>query len=251
MKKWFAFLAIFLSSYIVFIVASAPLTWLINMAEVDSSIKIESPSGTIWQGEIQSITVKNNRINQVKTSVSFWSLFTLSPSVDIMFGDAMLPGPEGELTLRASSERLTITDLSILTSASDIVNNLSLPIPVYARGDIELSFATLDVSLGKNMTCLEGAGGAQWQRASATAMEQSVKLGQLSATLSCEDGDVHAKLNPNNDLGISYDVVYTMPELKLSGQGYLKPGTKFPKDLKPALSFLGRADNQGRYRLKF
>jgi general secretion pathway protein N len=38
---------------------------------------------------------------------------------------------------------------------------------------------------------------------------------------------------------------------RVSGNGFLKPGAKFPPELINALPFLGRKDNQGRYRLFF
>jgi len=37
----------------------------------------------------------------------------------------------------------------------------------------------------------------------------------------------------------------------MSGNGFLKPGAKFPKVLNDVLPFLGKKDNQGRYRLSF
>ena len=60
MKKWFAITAIFLSSYLVFLVITMPLAFLINTIELPKNIHIDSVSGSIWQGEIKQILVNNN-----------------------------------------------------------------------------------------------------------------------------------------------------------------------------------------------
>ncbi|HBY87078.1 MAG TPA: general secretion pathway protein GspN, partial [Colwellia sp.] len=76
MKKWFAITAIFLSSYMVFLLASAPLALVINNIKLPKNIALQGVSGSIWQGEIVKVTINNNEIEKVKTTVSFWSLFS-------------------------------------------------------------------------------------------------------------------------------------------------------------------------------
>jgi len=251
MKKWFACVAIFLSSYLVFLLANAPLALVTNNIDLPRNIEIQGVSGSIWQGEIASVIINSNEIRQIKTSVSFWSLLSLSPSAQINFGDAMLAGPEGKLTLEVSSEQLSLTEVEVFVSANDIAKQLSLPIPVTAQGNVELTLDTIVLSTAEKLSCSQAKGDVTWLRAGASALEQNIKLGKFSAAISCAEGNLLAMVNPNNDLGLSFDGVLALPSKKLSGKGYLKPGAKFPTQLKSALSFLGRADNQGRYRLSF
>ena len=56
-------------------------------------------------------------------------------------------------------------------------------------------------------------------------------------------------MDPNNNLGLSYRAQVKQGG-RVSGSGYLTPAEKFPEQLKAALNFLGKADSQGRYRLK-
>jgi general secretion pathway protein N len=251
MKKWFACVAIFLSSYIAFLVANAPLAIVTNNIELPRNIEIQGVSGTIWQGKIATVIINNNKIEQMKTELSFWSLFSLSPSIQAIFGDAMLAGPEGKFTLEATVDQLAITEAEVFISANDIAKQLSLPIPVTAQGNVELYLDSIVLTTAEKLSCLQAKGDITWLRAGATALEQNIKLGKLNAGISCAGGDLLAMVNPNNDLGLSFDGVLALPSKKVSGKGYLKPGAKFPTQLKSALSFLGRADNQGRYRLGF
>jgi len=251
MKKWFAFSAIFLSSYIAFLLVNAPLVLMANNIELPRNIAVQGVSGSIWQGKIASVIINGNEIKQIKTNVSFWSLFSLSPSIEVTFGDAMLAGPEGKFTLKASTEQLALTEVEVFISANDIAKQLSLPVPVTAQGNVELFLESMVITTIDKLSCSQAKGDVTWLRAGAIALEENIKLGKLSAGISCADGNLLAMVNPNNDLGLSFDGVLALPSQKVSGQGYLKPGAKFPAQLKSVLSFLGRADNQGRYRLRF
>jgi general secretion pathway protein N len=260
MKKWFTLGAIFFTSYIIFILATLPLPWLINKVTLPNTIMLNGVSGTVWQGEIAQVVFTNSthssQIQQVKTVLSFWSLFSLTPKVDIAFGDALLAGPEGKLTLAVSQKQLSLTGIELFLPANDIAQQASLPLPVTAKGEIELHLTQVDFSLAEKK-CLHANGDANWSRAGIIAMEQNIKLGKLKAKFSCDKGDLVVKIAPENDLGLSFSTYIAMKgnvqnqKLRISGQGYLKPGAKFPAQLKSALPFLGNPDNKGRYRLVF
>ena len=251
MKKWFAIVAIFLSSYIAFLLASMPLALVVNNIKLPRNIEIQGVSGTVWQGEIASVVSNNNSIEQIKTKVSFWSLFSLAPSIEVNFGDAMLAGPEGKFTLKVSAEQLALSDVEVFIAAKDIIKQLTLPIPVTAQGNIELYLSSLVLTTGDKLSCSQAQGELTWLRAGVVALEQNIKLGKFTVAISCKEGDLLAKLSPKNNLGLSFDGVLALPTQRPSGQGYLQPDAKFPPQLKSALTFLGRADNQGRYQLRF
>lgn len=251
MKKWFAFTAIFLSSYIAFLVANTPLALVINNIQLPKNITLQGVSGSIWQGGIVRVTINNNAIERVKTTVSFWSLFSLSPSIQVAFGDAMLSGPEGKFNLTVSSEQLALTEVELFISANDIAKQLPLPIPLSAQGNVELFLSELVIVTGNQLSCLKAQGDVSWSRAGVVALEQNIKLGKFSAEISCNKGNLVTKVSPKNNLGLSFDGVLSLATQKVSGNGYLKPGAKFPSQLRSALSFIGRPDNQGRYVLRF
>jgi len=251
MKKWFAVIAIFLSSYLIFLVTTMPLAFLINNIKFPKNVQINMVSGSIWQGEITQVSVDNNKIQQIKTELSFWSLLSLSPTVDVSFGGATSPGAEGKLTLRISANELELSDVELFVSANDIAKQLSLPIPVTAQGNIELSFTQLIIDSSDKLVCQQAQGHISWVRSGVVALEQNIKLGKIDADLDCEKGDLRAKILPKNNLGLSFDARLSLANQKASGQGYLKPGAKFPAQLQSALSFLGRPDSQGRYKLRF
>ena len=251
MRKWFAFAAVFLCSYVVFLIATLPLALVINNSNLPKNIIIDSVSGSIWQGEIGQVIVNNNVLQQVKTDVSFWSLFTLSPKLKLTFGGGILAGPEGKLTMTISSEQVQLNDVELFIAANDIAKQLPLPIPITAQGNIDLVFSELIITTTEKLRCEKAQGQVTWLRSGVVALDEEIKLGQFNIDMRCEKGDLLAKVLPKNNLGLSFDARLSLAQQKVNGQGFVKPGAKFPAQLKSALSFLGRADNQGRYPVRF
>ena len=250
MKKKFAIGGVFLLTYIGFLIATLPTTLVLNQVSLPKNVQLSGVSGSIWDTSIAQVSIEGNNVQQVKSRLSFLSLLTLTPKLDITFGDELIAGPEGELALTLSQDKAKIDNLTLLLKANNIAQQLDLPLPMTARGDVELTLKTAEIDLTKNNRCIAANGTVTWSKAGIVALEQSVKLGKLNADIGCENGVLAVVISPKNDLGLTF-TAYVQPGGKMSGNGFLKPGAKFPKALNDALPFLGRKDNQGRYRLKF
>ena len=250
MKKWSAFIAIFLGSYLVFLVATMPLALVINTIELPKELNISGVSGSIWQGKISQVSIDNNPIQKIKPELSFLSLLVLAPKVDVVFGGALLDGAEGKFTLTVLSNELRLNDVEIFVPANDIAKQLKLAIPVTAQGNVELTFAELKVNTDK-LFCSSAEGQFSWVRSGVVALDNNIKLGTIKADIACDNGDLIATVLPKNNLGLIFNARLSLATQQASGEGYLKPGAKFPAELKATLSFIGRPDNQGRYLLRF
>lgn len=250
MKKQFYIGGIFILSYIVFLIATLPTTVLLKQVKLPKNIGVYGVTGTIWQTDIEQLIVDNISIKSVNAQLSFWSLFTLKPQLAITFGDSFVAGPEGEFTLTLSQQKAKISQLNAVVKANNIAQKLPLPLPITAQGDVQLNLANAEFDLSKGSRCSAVNGSAQWTKAGVEALEQKVKLGSLQADIACEKGALSLNILPNNDLGLTFNALMR-PNGKMSGNGYLKPGAKFPRALNDVLPFLGKKDSQGRYRLYF
>lgn len=249
MKKKFAIAAIFLITYLVFLVATLPSTVLLKQLTLPKHIVLSGVAGTLWRTRIDQVSVGQTLIEQVDVQLSFWSLLTLTPKLDISFGDPLLSGAEGKLVLEISTQEMTVTNLSVFVRANEVAQQLTLPLPLSAQGNVALQISEARVNLQNNQ-CLAAKGEVHWSKAGVIALEENIKLGAFKADISCEDGVLAVELSPKNNLGLTFSA-YVRRGGKISGTGYLKPGSKFPKTLDLALPFLGNKDNQGRYRLSF
>ncbi len=247
MKKWFAYGASFLLCYVIFLLCTLPASFIVAKVTLPKNIDLQGVSGTVWNMSASKVYIDKTQLEKVHASVGFWSLFTLNPEVDISFGDALLPGPEGQLTVSNLFADIKAEDVNITVAANAIAKKMPMIVPLSAH-----DFVTLEMdeyTIGKPL-CKVAKGKVSWRKASITALDETVKLGSLSANLLCDKGVLVVEVDPKNDLGLTFSA-YVRDNGKVSGNGYLKPAAKFPEQVKPLLSFLGKTDSQGRYRLSF
>ncbi|ARD44734.1 type II secretion system protein N [Colwellia sp. PAMC 21821] len=246
MKKKFAYTAIFFTAYCVFVLALMPASWLMAQIKLPKNVAVSAIEGTVWHTRILQVMVDDVVINQVQSSLSLMSVLMLDPKLDITFGNALVNGPEGQLTISGLLSDMVVEDAEINLPANTVAKRLNLAIDIIAHEQLQLNIERFIIGAP---ICSELQGDLRWQNAAVTAFEEKVQLGGLSAKLTCDKGELIADIDPNNNLGLSYRA-----ELKqggrLAGNGYLTPAAKFPEQLKATLSFLGKPDNQGRYRLK-
>ena len=250
MKKTFTIAGIFLITYIGFLIATLPAALLFNQLPMPKNLNISGVTGSIWQTNVELIVIGDTAIQKIETQLSFWSLFTLTPKLFITFGDSFIAGPEGELELSLSAETAQISDLTLIIKANEIAQQLTLPLPVSAQGDVVITIINAEIDLKKGSQCIVAKGNATWSKAGLIALEQNIKLGTFNSEIGCENGALSLILSPKNNLGLTFNA-YMRKGGKISGNGFIKPGAKFPKVLNDVLPFLGKKDNQGRYRLSF
>lgn len=246
MKKVFAYITIFILFYSVFVIALMPASWLMTQIKLPSNVSIAPVEGTIWRASVKQVMVDDVVINKLQSELSLISVFMLDPKLNVTFGDPLINGPEGKLTLSGLLADLTISDAKVSLAANTVASRLNLPIDIIAH-----ELLTLDVSrfvMGAPI-CEELIGDLEWRAAAVSAFDEKVKLGKLSAALSCDKGELVAEVAPNNDLGLSYRAQLKQGG-RFAGNGYLTPGEKFPQQLQEVLGFLGKPDSKGRYRLK-
>lgn len=245
MKKVVGTVVSFIAVYIVFLVVTAPASLLVQWGDIPKNVHVGEVTGSIWSPKVASIDVQGVRIEQLDANLSPLSLLTLSPSVDATFGGSLSDGPSGNAELSVSGNTVTLTDTNIELPASLIAPHIQSPIPVDAFGLVNMTLNELDYQNGQ---CSVADGKVKWQRASVSALEQEIDLGDLSGALSCEEQLITLTILPDNNLGLSFKAQLTQ-QGRLTGTGFIKPGAKFPRQLKDALMFLGKPDNQGRYRI--
>lgn len=245
MKKIIGYSALFILFYSIFIVSFIPARFVLQQFDLPKNIKTYQVSGTIWHAKIKQLVVDDVVLHDVNAELDFWSIFTLSPSLDIAFGDPLKHGPEGSLTLITDGKNFTVKNADVLVAVNEIVKKAQLPLPVTAKGTLEISIEQFQS--GAPM-CQLLQGELRWPKAKINALKEKVTLGTLSANLGCENGALVVSIEDKNDLGLTY-TAYIRSTRAISGNGYLKPEQAFPEKLKPMLSFLGKPDQQGRYRL--
>lgn len=247
MKKWFAYIAIFLFAYVFFVITVLPVNFVLDKFTLPSNVKVSGVSGTIWQADVKQVSVDDIVIENARIDVNPLSLITLNPEVSIEFGDAVSNAPEGSLTLSGLFGAITAEDVAITVAADLIAQQLPMLVPVQAHDYVTLTMRNFIVG---QPICEQAQGQLSWKKASVTALDEKVKLGELKADIGCEQGALTVTIDPKNDLGLTFTAYLRDPH-QVTGSGYLTPGQEFPQQMRQILPFLGNQDSQGRYRLNF
>lgn len=247
MNKWWLGAIFFVLSYAFFMVSQIPLRWVINKVSIPDNINLHHVEGTLWRGSIKRVIVNGYTINNVNTDVNILSLLLLNVSVNTTFGGALFTGPEGKATVNNLQSNIDITNANVSVAANDIAKLLPLPIPVVAKQfvDVQINEFVMGETLCEHLT-----GEITWVKAIINALDNTVKLGTLKGDLGCDKGAISFNIHPKNNLGLTFSAYVYSPE-RLSGNGFIKPGNKFPAVLRDVLPFIGQADQQGRYKLSF
>jgi len=246
MKNWLLAVGLFLTVYSFFLVKTLPMSVVLGFVSLPNKLLLSEVSGTVWQAKFGNVQYDKVQLSNVTIDISAWSLLTLNPEVDVQFGDQLSVGPEGKLTLTDLLSQLKVTDAELFVAADQIAQQLPLPIPLSASGQVTVMLESF--MLGEPI-CSQVQGKIQWPNSGVKAFNQTIVLGDFSADLACEEGVLALTLAPENNLGLTFSA-YVRPT-GVSGTGYLLLGTGFPSQLTSALPFLGKPDRQGRYRLSF
>ncbi len=245
MKKVVFYTLFFIVAFCIFAVATMPARFAIDKANLPKDIVLNGVTGTIWNAKIQQVANKDITLTNVDLSLSALSLVTFSPKVKATFGDTLLPGPLGKLTATYSNQLLTIEDADVNIATNDLLKNAKLVIPLEAKGSLDIHLDK--VTLGQPI-CSEVKGNVSWPKARIKSGKQNVNLGNIGGVLGCEKGALTLTIDEKNDLGLSI-TAHMRKVGRFRGDGTLTPGAKFPAELKPILSFLGKPNKKGQYPL--
>lgn len=247
MKKRFILIAGFIGVYLLFLLVLMPASTVIQWVSLPNKLQLNSVSGSIWHSQISAVKFEDFVVNNVEVELNAFSLLMLDPKLDVSFGGALVSGPEGNISVNGLLSTLRLSDGNISLLAKTISRQLNLPVPINAHEFIDVS---INEFISGKAICQTLTGKIDWPKAAITALEQKIQLGKLGATLSCQQGDVVLELLDNNDLGLSF-ITSIGQGFSTSGSGYLQPNDKTPDAIQQVLPFLGKPDNQGRYRLRF
>jgi len=246
MKKWLWPLLGFLTLYLIFIIAYAPASWLVAKAPLPKNVQLGTVEGSLWHSKLDSVYVDGVQLNDIDARLSVLSLLTLNPSVDLTFGNPLLVGPAGELSASGFLGDLRVEDADVNLPADLIAQLAQLPVPATAHKNVELK---LEVFEQGSPVCTQAQGTITWKQAAVTTFDKRVELGDLSATLSCQKGELQVVIDQGNKLGLSLTAAIGA-RFRTKVNGFVKPTNETPQEVIQALGFWGKPDREGRYAIR-
>lgn len=236
----------FVGLYLFFTLALVPASYVVSLAKLPEGLSYRSVEGSVWHIQLKQVAFQDIQFSHVDITPSILgSLFSLAPSASFTLGgrtDAIQASGKASL----SQENATLSDFDALIPANTIVDYAKLPMPVEAKGDVNLAIETF----GQNAQgCTELAGTITWPKARVNVMNEQLAVGDIEAQLSCERGEIVLSIDDSAKLGL----VFTLKVAQSGtyyGDGYFKPTPQTPEQITQFLPMMGRADDQGRYPLR-
>ncbi|MDN3653005.1 type II secretion system protein N [Thalassotalea ponticola] len=243
-KKYILPIFAFLLLYVLFVVVLAPAKKVLSYVDLPKGVYLGMVSGSVFSGKADVVRLGDHSVEQVQWQLKPLSLLLLNPTADVTFGAPRL-GYQGQLTASNLLATPSLRNVEITADADYVVGQLNLMVDVQAQGQLQLA---LENFIPGQAVCEQATGDLLWQQAEINATGEYVALGDFDADISCQQGDVVLDVNKDNGLGIELKASFNGRQVRANG--FLTPGEQFPQALEPMLGFMGRKDNQGRYRIR-
>lgn len=232
--------------YVFFLVLQCPAAKVLGWFKLPAGLVLNGPSGSLWQGELESLVWQGKTLRKLSWRVPFTSLLLFDPVLELSLADR--DGLRGQAEIGWKGKSLRLRDVDLSADAEWVQSQVPYPVPFTSTGTLRLQLAELQVS---QTGCEMAAGQLQWRAAGLTSPVGPVRLDTVNSSLSCEQGKLVAKLKQASS------------QLKLEGrgewafngqyrfQGSLQPGSELPSALQGGLNMLGKRDSQGAVRLDY
>lgn len=251
LRKWLKWGVLVALSYGLFLLLMMPVGWLAPKLPLPADLQLSGLSGTIWQGEAKQLQVQQLQWQQVQWQ---WD------SKGLLRGElAWQVRASGDVRVRArAGARLSLSGISMFTEqalldapADQLLSRFRLPVPLAVQGDLSLNLRNWQKSLSGAGWCDALSGDLWWQSASGSSFGQNLQLGDLNASLDCEENGALLAI-------VSGEGGQVLPELQASLQpdgqaqvdGFLLPGEDIPSNVRSLLGMMGRPDSQGRWPIR-
>ena len=239
--------------YLGFLLAYLPANIAVHYAPklsgqaLPKAVSLGVVSGSVWQGEVSRLNVSGLTLEKVRWDLSFWSLFHGAVVIDAKVGSRR-SDIQGKGRLSFIDQQLSIDILTLRADVASLAAISPLPYGLKASGRLNL---TVKNYVQAQPWCDSLIGDLQLTQGNIASDFGQVPITQANVKLSCDNGSVVALLKPaTNSLGIDTKVVIDKSR-RLNVQGSILPPANAPKDFTNLLSFTGRPDAQGRYRIAY
>lgn len=237
------FVLVFATSLIVYF----PAYIVIQQLPLPPQLKLSGVQGTIWQGKAEQVRWQNHDLGDLSWSVSPVKLVSASLEASVRFGRGSDLNLHGKGIVGYNLNGAYAKNLLLSLPADEALKQASLPIPVTAKGQLEL---TIKDYVYQAPVCLSGDGNLAWISAGVESPLGNLSLKQAIADIQCAKSTVDIKGNQQSGQVSSEFSAKLSPNFRYQAQGWFKPGAEFPEQFAQQLKWLPKPDNQGQYQFK-
>ncbi|GGN31646.1 type II secretion system protein N [Shewanella putrefaciens] len=229
--------------YLVFLVVLFPAKIAIALAPLPANISISGVNGSIWSGSIETLSVPQRQLEQIRWELSPWALFLGKVKVDFQIGSRATPvSSKGLVTWSLGG--LSAKGLRFEAPDSFLIGNAKLPFRTEITGEVSLLVETLEQ--GKPW-CEQLSGKLFLNQTHVKNQFGEYPLGNIELGLSCVDGKAQLMTDETkNQLGI-VGALQLVEDNMVSVTAKIKETAEQPKDMRESLGILGKRGTDGYF----
>ncbi|MDB1122493.1 type II secretion system protein N [Vibrio algarum] len=234
----------FLTVLFISVVVHMPVSFALRYIPEMPSLKIDSPSGTIWAGEAQNIGWNNDNFGHATWQFQPLTLLQGKAHYSFRFGrgsDAKLMG-KGNFGVGLSG--VYAENVVVSMPAKNVLDQLSMPLPITVDGNLELS---INEYIYAQPWCQTATGTLVWNGSQIGSPLGGLELGTVITDLKCEESRLTVTGEHNDNQLTASIKGELLPDQRYNVDALFKPNTEFPKAMKSQLRWLGRPNNNGEY----
>lgn len=216
-----------------------------------ANLQAQGFSGSIWQGQVQSMHVANIPIKNIHWDIRFSHLLLGRVAVDLHFGQGADIRAKGQVAYHLFSQQLSLTDGSASLELAYLIPFLQLPLPVVLDGQVKLTIPQLTLTDPQTLACHTLAGTGQLLHSRVMGRQDWINFADFDGQLRCgQQGTYQLAIKPNNLLGLDAQL-QTGPNQPVVVSGQFKLDPSLPAEVSQAAKFFGPADADGVTRFSF
>ena len=246
-KKIIALSLTGLLAWAFFMVINLPAAFVYQLAPVPNNVAVNNITGTIWSGQAGEATINGIALNNINWDIQPAALLRQNLQADISLGDLQSP-VSAQASVTASRSGVMVSDATIDVAAEWL--QTMVPIPDFVIVDVT---GNLNLNVrGMNLTqqgCQSLDGQLLLERSHLESPFGNIRLGDASADLSCNQGQLTAQVSQSSD-DISTDGQLNLyPNQRFDISATLVPGDEMPEQLAQGLDFVAESNSDNSYSI--
>lgn len=232
--------------FIGFLIISMPARFVLQFADLPAGVQIGGLSGSVWRGEVDTLRADEILLRDVQWRVRPLQLLGGRLQLDVVIDEHVENLVVGEGTLTISSARMSVNDMVLEARLTDLAAYAPQPSPFPLRGDVQLYIAQFELG---QPACSHTQGRVELLGGAMQVGQTWEDLGDLQATLGCEEGWVTGELQPNT-LGLTASMRMNMHQAQ--GEFQINESAQAPRSVRNLVAMLPeQARRVQRFSVRF
>ncbi|WP_157946032.1 type II secretion system protein N [Vibrio gangliei] len=244
--KWY--LSLFILVLLASLVAHIPAAWVYQQLPKTRGIDVTGISGTIWNGQLQQLSVNRQSYGGVSWRWQPSSLLSAKLQYQVRFGQGSSVRLAGKGIVGVGLSGLYAKDVLASVPVEQVLRYIPMRAPIELKGQLELSLTSLQYAAP---WCEQASGSLAWSGSEILSPVGQLTPGPVIADLTCQAQNIEVKGKQNNDQVSSEFTASLNQQARYQSMAWFKPGANFPQSMAEQLKWLGNPNSQGRYQFSF